>query len=83
MIFGCMPAPNKVRRERVVISMYDTAVAALPCPRECSSYESTSNGKPDRRDHRIDRARSLTEPGFQPPIALHLQREPLRCPHHR
>jgi hypothetical protein len=30
MMFECIPAPNRVRRERVVISMYDTAMAPLP-----------------------------------------------------
>src|SRR5271167_3371223 len=44
MILGCTPTPNRVRRERVVTSMNDTALAALPWPRECSSYERTSKG---------------------------------------
>ena len=36
MMFGCMPAPNSVCRERVVISIKEMACAALPVPRECS-----------------------------------------------
>src|SRR6266404_4995614 len=39
MMLLCMPAPNRVRRERVVISIYETAWAPLPWPRECSSYD--------------------------------------------
>src|SRR3981189_2980234 len=43
-ILGCIPAPNKVRRARVVISIEETGWAPLPLPRECSSYDRTSKG---------------------------------------
>ena len=77
MMFECIPAPNKVRRERVVISMYDTAMARTALATRVLLVREHVERQADGRDHRIDRARALPEPGLDSPVALDLQRQPL------